>query len=115
MEAARPFPQLVAAPAPSLMAVPAQFPRFGGPLYTRGGGPHGSPPSSSSMHDNPDPDPDLNGEPPIGEVVGAGAVGALAGEGTIENTHCEHVFYLYFLATALGLSLAIGKIPSRLS
>ncbi len=123
MEAARPFPQLVAASAPSLICVPAQLPRAGGPLYTRGGGAYGSPPSrvhgSASIYGGDNSD--LIRQPPIGEVVGAGAVGALAGKVggkgrvNIENVRCGHVSYLRLLAIALGVALAIGIIPSHFS
>jgi len=91
MEAARSFPPLGAASASSLLAVPSQLLRVGSPLYIRGGG------------------------PPIGEVVGAGAVGALAGKDIAKSTRLGHLCHLEFFATRLGLALATGKSASRFS
>lgn len=75
MEVTRAFPQLGS--TPSLPAVPGAIPRVGGALFARGGGPYGSPPSRTRARF--DVGENLIGQPPIGEVVGAGAVGALAG------------------------------------
>lgn len=74
-----PFPQMALAPA--LLAGPAQLQRTQGAFSFRGGGPHGYPPST--MRANGGGNNNRSGEPPIREVVGAGAVGILAGESCI--------------------------------
>lgn len=75
MSALSPIPLPVAPPV--MVACFVQLPGTNA-LFSRGGGAYGTPPSSRTPRVDPD-------QPPIGVVLGAGAVGALAGEGTVKN------------------------------
>ncbi|CAM9448719.1 unnamed protein product [Pylaiella littoralis] len=73
MEATPHFSRLL--PMPALCCASAvQLPQTEGVFSFRGGGPSGSPPST--FHGGDD---NVNHQPPIAEVVGAGAVGVVAG------------------------------------
>ena len=75
MSAVSPIPPSVAPPV--MVVCLAQLPGTNA-LFSRGGGAYGTPPSSRTPRIDPD-------QPPIGVVVGAGAVGALAGEGKVNE------------------------------
>lgn len=81
MPATLPFPQTALAPA--LLPGPVHLQRTEGALTFRGGGTYGYPPSTTRASGGGDDN--LNGQPPIVEVVGAGAVGVLAGESSVPH------------------------------
>lgn len=83
MSATLPLPQVALAPA--LLAGPVHLQRTQSALSFRGGGSYGHPPSRAVRGGGGDDD-SLIVQPPIGEVVGAGAVGVLAGESCILAT-----------------------------
>lgn len=83
MPATLAFPQVAVAPA-ALLAGPVHLQRTQGALSLRAGGSYGHPPST--MRASGGGNGNLVEKPPIGEVVGAGAVGVLAGESCIHAT-----------------------------
>ena len=83
MPATLAFPQVALAPAALLPGSVHLQQRTQSAPSLRGGGPYGHPPSTMRASGG-----DLVEQPPIGEVVGAGAVGVLAGESCIHSTFC---------------------------
>ncbi|CAN0128167.1 unnamed protein product, partial [Laminaria digitata] len=80
--------------SPPMMVCLVQLPETNA-LFSRGGGAYGTPPSSRTPRVDQD-------QPPIGVVVGAGAVGALAG---------HLVFHSLLVSVGLGLG-AMGLAAS---
>ena len=86
------FPQMAVAPA-ALLAGPVHLQRTQGAPSLRGGGVYGHPPSM--MRAGGGCDDVLAEQPPIGEVVGAGAVGVLAGESCTGARYHTQVFVVH--------------------